>query len=118
MSRSRRVVGASVTALRNKLYCFGGRLVETRTMVATLYCLDLATLEWRKLWPRETGEAVEELGKEPAREEDTGVSPRARYFHSAEAVGDSIVCAHAFLFVSFKPPRRSSEGRRTGSLGG
>lgn len=45
------LVGASLTVVENTAYVFGGRLVPTRTMVATLYSLSLESLTWTRLWP-------------------------------------------------------------------
>lgn len=85
----------------DEVYVFGGRLVPTRTMVATLYCLDLRSLEWRKVWPAQAdGEAVASGDEEPSPpgafegERSDGsdtFAPQARYFHSACAWGDRLV---------------------------
>ncbi|GAA5926440.1 uncharacterized protein JCM15063_000277 [Sporobolomyces koalae] len=64
------LVGSSVTLVNDRIWVFGGRPVESRTMVSTLYSLDLRTLEWTR---------VESTG--PAH-------PSPRYFHTAEAWGD------------------------------
>ncbi|GAA5930359.1 uncharacterized protein JCM15063_004784 [Sporobolomyces koalae] len=65
------LVGCSVTLLGDAVYVFGGRLVPTRTMVSTLYRLDLRTLEWTLVSPEPTAD-----------EAPTVPPPRARYFHS------------------------------------
>lgn len=57
------LVGATLTAHGDTLYLFGGRLVPTRTMVNTLYALDISTHCWTQL-----------VLPNP---------PVARYFHSA-----------------------------------
>ncbi|BGP40240.1 hypothetical protein JCM10449v2_004198 [Rhodotorula kratochvilovae] len=76
------LVGCSVTLIGDAVFVFGGRLVPTRTMVGTLYRLDLASGAWAQLWP-------------PAAGEDEGANgaqgPQARYFHSACAWGDKLV---------------------------
>ncbi|GAA5912579.1 uncharacterized protein JCM6883_005311 [Sporobolomyces salmoneus] len=93
------LVGCSVTALGDSLYVFGGRLVPTRTMVQTLYRLDLRTLEWSLLSPppasssptttEGTGEGEEDgEGREEEGEQKKGREPpKARYFHSCCAWG-------------------------------
>ncbi|BGO91503.1 hypothetical protein NBRC10512_003164 [Rhodotorula toruloides] len=95
------LVGCSVTLVgEDEVYVFGGRLVPTRTMVATLYCLDLRTLEWRKVWPaKAVGEAVpsEDEPSPPgafgggSSDETETFAPQARYFHSACAWEDKLV---------------------------
>ncbi|BGP32199.1 hypothetical protein JCM10296v2_003979 [Rhodotorula toruloides] len=95
------LVGCSVTLLgEDEVYVFGGRLVPTRTLVATLYCLDLRTLEWRKVWPAKSeGEAVAS-DDEPSppgafeggsSDETDTFAPQVRYFHSACAWEDKLV---------------------------
>ncbi|GAA6059897.1 hypothetical protein JCM10212_005280 [Sporobolomyces blumeae] len=91
------LVGCSVTRVGDSIYVFGGRLVPTRTMVSTLYSLDLRTLEWVRLWPRPapTGASKRE-GDDPEASATTDGSsepagPQARYFHSACAWNDKLV---------------------------
>ncbi|GAA6010553.1 hypothetical protein JCM11491_002963 [Sporobolomyces phaffii] len=62
------LVGCSVTLLGDSVYVFGGRLVPTRTMVSTLYRLDLNSLEWSLVGPSPATTAR--------------APPQARYFHS------------------------------------
>ncbi|GAA5972224.1 hypothetical protein JCM3765_007353 [Sporobolomyces pararoseus] len=71
------LVGCSVTLLKDSLYVFGGRLVTSRTMVQTLYKLDLITLEWKLLSPSPSPSGG---SKEP---------PQARYFHSCCSWGEN-----------------------------
>jgi len=47
------LVGSSVTVIGDAAFVFGGRLVPSRTMVGTLYRLDLPSGEWTRLWPAE-----------------------------------------------------------------
>lgn len=67
------LVGCSVTLLGDSIYVFGGRLVTSRTMVQTLYKLDLLKLEWKLLSPS-TKDDEKVARVEPP--------PQARYFHS------------------------------------
>lgn len=86
------LVGCSVTLVGDCVYVFGGRLVPTRTMVDTLYCLELATGEWSRLWPPRDGAASVEGGEaEDDDDKDAQHAPQARYFHSACAWGDKLV---------------------------
>ncbi|GAA5992678.1 hypothetical protein JCM11641_003906 [Rhodosporidiobolus odoratus] len=91
------LVGCSTTLLQDTLYVFGGRLVPTRTMVNTLYALDLKTLTWTCLWPYENPSSVSTPAGSPTRGEfqgqggTKGGGPQARYFHSACAWGDKLV---------------------------
>ncbi|GAA5840143.1 hypothetical protein JCM9279_002290 [Rhodotorula babjevae] len=75
------LVGSSVTVIGDAAFVFGGRLVPTRTMVGTLYRLDLSTGEWTQLWPPQDGGAAA-----PAAQ-----GPQPRYFHSACAWGSRLV---------------------------
>ncbi|KZT43766.1 galactose oxidase [Sistotremastrum suecicum HHB10207 ss-3] len=69
-----RIVGASTTVVRSKLYLFGGRLPTERRMVSELYELDLETFVWKKL--------------EISNPQD---APAPRYFHSTDAWNDHLV---------------------------
>ncbi|GAA5994960.1 hypothetical protein JCM5350_007203 [Sporobolomyces pararoseus] len=78
------LVGSSVTLVGNAVFVFGGRPVESRKMVSTLYCLDLRTLVWTKINPA-TPSSTSSTSAIPL------VQPSPRYFHSAEAWGDKLV---------------------------
>ncbi|GAA5918084.1 hypothetical protein JCM5296_006755 [Sporobolomyces johnsonii] len=86
------LVGCSVTLVNDAIFVFGGRLVPTRTMVSSLYSLDLRTLVWTQLWPPSSpspsGESTEPAA--PAAPVPS-FGPQARYFHSACAWGDKLV---------------------------
>ena len=86
-----------------------------RILESDLYELDLATLEWERLWPprgssKNTGnrsgsnaEVVEELNTgEGATADQAG--PEPRYFHSADAYGESILF---FGGMVYKPRSRT-----------
>ncbi|RKP10411.1 hypothetical protein THASP1DRAFT_8156, partial [Thamnocephalis sphaerospora] len=64
------VAGASLTAIGDKLWVFGGRLVSNRLMTNELYSLDLETFVWRR---------HADLPGDPP--------PEPRYFHSADQSG-------------------------------
>lgn len=92
------LVGASMAVIENTAYVFGGRLVPTRSMVATLYALNLDSLAWSQLWPPADatfrvhegfGENIEEL--QDAEGSKVVQGPRARYFHGCDAYGDQLV---------------------------
>lgn len=81
------LVGCSLTLLNDEVYVFGGRLVPTRTMVSSLYSLNLTTLSWTLLWPPLSPDS-----SSPPNSFNTtsvGPGPSPRYFHSAEAFGTS-----------------------------
>ncbi|GAA5901105.1 hypothetical protein JCM6882_006118 [Rhodosporidiobolus microsporus] len=84
------LVGCSITLIGDAVYVFGGRLVPTRTMVSTLYRLDLRTLAWTLL----SASSPPTSPSAPS-SADTASSaaeaPQARYFHSACAWGDKLV---------------------------
>ena len=70
------LVGATTTILGDKLYVFGGRMLNRRRpqLTADLYELDLVRRHWTKL-------------------ETSGDIPPPRYFHSVCALGDTkIIC--------------------------
>ncbi|GAA6033989.1 hypothetical protein JCM8097_000636 [Rhodosporidiobolus ruineniae] len=97
------LVGCSVTLVADSIYVFGGRLVPTRTMVSTLYKLDLRSLAWSQVWPPSSSSAGEA-------DED---GPQARYFHSACAWGDKLVIfgGEGYEDAPLSPP--SSAGRNS-----
>ncbi|KAL1692896.1 hypothetical protein GGG16DRAFT_89620 [Schizophyllum commune] len=64
-----KLVGASTTVVGNRVYLFGGRLVQERRMVADLWAFDTQTFTWEAITP----------ASPPSR------APRARYFHSSDA---------------------------------
>lgn len=94
-----------MTVIGDEVYVFGGRLIPTRTMVATLFVLSLRTLTWQKLWPTSDDTAVEGAqaeGPDPVRASflysvvaavflTDRHSHSQRYFHSAEAWGSKLV---------------------------
>ncbi|GAA5961620.1 hypothetical protein JCM21900_002827 [Sporobolomyces salmonicolor] len=86
------LVGCSVTLVNDAIFVFGGRLVPTRTMVSSLYSLDLRTLVWAQLWPPPSPSPSGESADPAAPVTPLpSFSPQARYFHSACAWGDKLV---------------------------
>ncbi|KAI8602554.1 hypothetical protein EDD21DRAFT_303562, partial [Dissophora ornata] len=69
------LVGATMTILDDKLYLFGGRLIQTRHMTNSLYILHLEEFRW---------ENVSEINEMSA-------PPAERYFHSANSYKNLIV---------------------------
>ncbi|KAI9310270.1 hypothetical protein BX666DRAFT_2009875 [Dichotomocladium elegans] len=61
------LVGASVTAVGDRVFVFAGRLVTTRKMTNHLYVLDVNTMIWTRHIPPP----------------DSDKPPKPRYFHSA-----------------------------------
>lgn len=72
------LVGFSSTVIGDKLYIFGGRLVNVRRMVNDLWALDLNNLIWEKLWP--TSVRKGDTSRENGHMDDLE-SPQPRYFH-------------------------------------
>ena len=73
-------MGCSITLVGDSIYVFGGRLVPTRTMVSTLYCLSLRTLIWTLLSPTNSPSSP-----------PNSLTPAPRYFHSADVWGKKLV---------------------------
>ncbi|GAA5901482.1 uncharacterized protein JCM6883_000225 [Sporobolomyces salmoneus] len=100
------LVGSSVTLVGDSILVFGGRPVESRTMVSTLYSLDLRTLIWTK---------VNTTAPSPASSTSAIPlsQPSPRYFHSAEAWGHRLV---VFGGQSYVIDEESQEGGGGGHL--
>ncbi|GAA6020559.1 hypothetical protein JCM10207_008668 [Rhodosporidiobolus poonsookiae] len=84
------LVGASVTLVGDSLYVFGGRPVDERGMVSSLYSLDLRNL----LWTLHSASSSD---------------PSPRYFHSATAWGDKLVIFGGQRYVP-APASNGEEG--------
>ncbi|GAA6020482.1 hypothetical protein JCM11491_001368 [Sporobolomyces phaffii] len=93
------LVGSSVTLVNDSIYVFGGRPVESRSMVSTLYALDLRTLVWTRVNPA-TSSPASSTSALPL------VQPSPRYFHSAEAWGDKLVVfgGQSYVVEEATPP--------------
>ncbi|KAI5480036.1 sulfate transporter family protein [Pseudohyphozyma bogoriensis] len=79
-------VGASVTLLGDSIFVFGGRIVDSRVMVSTLYSLDLSSSmpKWVLEWPRKEGLSPAYASSAPPLSE----GPSPRYFHSCTSWGE------------------------------
>ncbi|KAK3838342.1 MAG: hypothetical protein JOS17DRAFT_679245, partial [Linnemannia elongata] len=71
------LVGATMTIVDDKLFLFGGRLIQNRQMTNSLFVLNLNDFHWQN---------VSEID-----ENEMGAPPTERYFHSANAYKNSIV---------------------------
>ncbi|KAK5816101.1 hypothetical protein F5H01DRAFT_278268, partial [Linnemannia elongata] len=85
------LVGATMTIVDDKLYLFGGRLIQSRMMTNALYILHLEEFRW---------ENVSEINEKSA-------PPAERYFHSANAYKNMIV-----FFGGMGPAPGSAEGQQ------
>ncbi|KAF9187549.1 hypothetical protein BGZ50_001896 [Haplosporangium sp. Z 11] len=86
------LVGATMTIVDDKLYLFGGRLIQTRQMVNSLYILDLADYHWQNVSDMVNVTPTRAIGDPGAEDEDEmGSPPIERYFHSANAYKNTIV---------------------------
>ncbi|KAF9984044.1 hypothetical protein BGZ65_001067, partial [Modicella reniformis] len=87
------LVGATMTVVDDKLYLFGGRLIQTRLMTNSLYILDLIDFHWQNVSDivnvPPTRAAIGDPGAED--ENEVGPPPTERYFHSANAYKNMIV---------------------------
>jgi len=88
------LVGATMTIVDDKMYLFGGRLVQNRQMTNSLYILHLEEFRWENVshivnvMPTNTT-AIGDPGAED--EVEISAPPSERYFHSANAYKNSIV---------------------------
>ncbi|KAF9360115.1 hypothetical protein BGX26_010457 [Mortierella sp. AD094] len=86
------LVGATMTIVDDKLYLFGGRLIQTRQMTNSLYILHLEEFRWENV-----SEVVNvtptklPVGDPGAEENELSPPPAERYFHSANAYKNMIV---------------------------
>lgn len=103
------LVGCSVTVLGDSVYVFGGRLVPTRTMVRTLYKLDLSSLEWSLLsgstTPTTTSTPTTEAGLEGGGEGGGGEEGSQRDGHEGEGSEKSSNQPNGALRTVVEPPR-------------
>lgn len=86
-------VGSSVTLVGEGIFAFGGRPVDSRGMISSLYRLDLRTLVWTKIEPSPCDPSPSSSSAPPllSSSSNTLFAPTPRYFHSAEAWGDKLV---------------------------
>ncbi|KAF9927836.1 hypothetical protein FBU30_002839 [Linnemannia zychae] len=103
------LVGATMTIVDDKLYLFGGRLIQSRMMTNSLYILHLEEFRWENvseivnvLPPKA---AVGDPGAED--ENEKSAPPAERYFHSANAYKNMIV-----FFGGMGPAPATVEGQQ------
>ncbi|KAG0091957.1 hypothetical protein BGZ93_004876 [Podila epicladia] len=87
------LVGATMTIVDDKLYLFGGRLIQTRQMTNSLYILHLSEFRWENVTEVVNVVPTKPAIGDPGAEDEMEVSapPAERYFHSANAYKNSIV---------------------------
>ncbi|KAF8932024.1 hypothetical protein BGZ52_011181 [Haplosporangium bisporale] len=87
------LVGATMTIVDDKLYLFGGRLIQTRQMTNSLYILHLSEFRWENVTEVVNVVPTKPSIGDPGAEDEMEVSapPAERYFHSANAYKNSIV---------------------------
>ncbi|KAF9345680.1 hypothetical protein BGX34_004550, partial [Mortierella sp. NVP85] len=86
------LVGATMTVVDDKLYLFGGRLIQTRMMTNSLYILDLVEYHWQNVSDIVNVAPTRAIGDPGAEDEnEMGPPPTERYFHSANPYKNTIV---------------------------
>ncbi|KAF9314138.1 hypothetical protein BG003_004483 [Podila horticola] len=87
------LVGATMTIVDDKMYLFGGRLIQTRQMTNALYILHLTEFRWENVTDVVNVIPTKPSIGDPGAEDEMEVSapPAERYFHSANAYKNSIV---------------------------
>ncbi|KAF9430324.1 hypothetical protein BGZ76_000883 [Entomortierella beljakovae] len=86
------LVGATMTILDDKLYLFGGRLIQTRQMTNALYILHLDDFRWENVSDIvNVAPTKPQVGDPGAEENETSSPPTERYFHSANSYKNFIV---------------------------
>ncbi|KAF9113739.1 hypothetical protein BGX27_000900, partial [Mortierella sp. AM989] len=102
------LVGATMTIVDDKLYLFGGRLIQTRQMTNSLYILHLEEFRWENV-----SEVVNvaptklPVGDPGAEENEMSPPPAERYFHSANSYKNMIV-----YFGGMGPSPESTDGQQ------
>ncbi|KAF8951770.1 hypothetical protein BGZ46_003803, partial [Entomortierella lignicola] len=85
-------VGSTMTIVDDKLYLFGGRLIQTRQMTNSLYILNLIDFHWQNVSEVVNVSPTTAVGDPGAEDEnEAGAPPTERYFHSANAYKNTIV---------------------------
>ncbi|KAF9958904.1 hypothetical protein BGZ72_010715 [Mortierella alpina] len=101
------LVGATLTIVNDKLYLFGGRLIQSRLMTNSLYILNLIDFHWENVSEIVNIPPTRAIGDPGAEEEhEMGSPPTERYFHSANAYKNSIV-----IYGGMGPSATSVEGQ-------
>ncbi|KAF9097287.1 hypothetical protein BGX27_000984 [Mortierella sp. AM989] len=86
------LVGSTMTIVDDKLYLFGGRLIQTRQMTNSLYILNLIDFNWENVTESVNVAPTQAVGDPGAEDEnEVGAPPIERYFHSANPYKNTIV---------------------------
>ncbi|KAI8595002.1 hypothetical protein EDD21DRAFT_397049 [Dissophora ornata] len=101
------LVGATMTVVDDKLYLFGGRLIQTRQMINSLYILHLTDFQWENVSEIVNITPTRAVGDPGAEDEhEMGSPPSERYFHTANAYKNTIV-----FFGGMGPSGNAAEGQ-------
>ncbi|KAG0276208.1 hypothetical protein BGZ95_007843 [Linnemannia exigua] len=86
------LVGATMTIVDDKLFLFGGRLIQNRQMTNSLFVLNLNDFHWQNVSEIVNVAPKRAIGDPGAEDEnEMGAPPTERYFHSANAYKSTIV---------------------------
>ncbi|KAF9139309.1 hypothetical protein BGX30_008108 [Mortierella sp. GBA39] len=86
------LVGATMTIVDDKLFLFGGRLIQNRQMTNSLFVLNLSDFHWQNASEIVNVTPKRAIGDPGAEDEnEMGAPPTERYFHSANAYKNTIV---------------------------
>ncbi|KAG0288526.1 hypothetical protein BGZ96_007731 [Linnemannia gamsii] len=86
------LVGATMTIVDDKLFLFGGRLIQNRQMTNSIFVLNLNDFHWQNVSDIVNVAPKRAIGDPGAEDEnEMGVPPTERYFHSANAYKNTIV---------------------------
>ncbi|KAF9126612.1 hypothetical protein BGW39_006482 [Mortierella sp. 14UC] len=86
------LVGATMTIVDDKLFLFGGRLIQNRQMTNSLYVLNLNDFHWQNVSEIVNVAPKRAIGDPGAEDEnEMGTPPTERYFHSANAYKSTII---------------------------
>ncbi|KAI1319220.1 hypothetical protein EDD11_004614 [Mortierella claussenii] len=101
------LVGATMTIVDDKLYLFGGRLIQSRQMTNSLYILNLDDFHWQNVSEIVNLTPTRAIGDPGAEDEnEVGVPPMERYFHTANVYKNTIV-----YFGGMGPSGTAPEGQ-------
>ncbi|KAK3842943.1 MAG: hypothetical protein J3R72DRAFT_123465 [Linnemannia gamsii] len=86
------LVGATMTIVDDKLFLFGGRLIQNRQMTNSLFVLNLNDFHWQNVSEIVNVTPKRAIGDPGAEDEnEMGAPPTERYFHSANAYKSTII---------------------------
>ncbi|KAF9177717.1 hypothetical protein BGZ51_008449 [Haplosporangium sp. Z 767] len=103
------LVGATMTIVDDKLYLFGGRLIQNRQMTNNLYILHLEEFRWENVSEIVNVAPAKPAVGDPGAEDENEMSapPAERYFHSANAYKNMIV-----FFGGMGPSPSTGDGQQ------